>query len=190
MLSTAPCLKRIQPSELQAFAPLARETFKQGFAEFFPPELLQDYVKNHLNDERIAEQLCDPQNIFMWISNDASIVGYIKIIPHATQYFEFLEEDVEHPVKPCFLERFYLLDSAKGSGIAMRAMNELLVWIKANTTCESVYLTVYEHNLRAQRFYEKVSFHKIGMSIYPFSDSFKPRDFILCIPLSPPLSAL
>ena len=59
------------------------------------------------------------------------------------------------------LKRIYVLEEFHGKGVAQRLMNFVIQSAQANQY-QVVWLGVWEHNYRAQKFYEKYSFVHSG----------------------------
>lgn len=80
-------------------------------------------------------------------------VGYAKIGPLALP--------IDGAPDAVQLHQLYLLDEAKGKGIA----GELMDWVFAHARAEgasAVFLSVYVDNHRARRFYQRLGFADIG----------------------------
>ncbi len=58
------------------------------------------------------------------------------------------------------------MKDSQGSGLAHLAMQELITWVNANTQCDTIHLTVFVENHRAQKFYQKYGFIYAGDTIY------------------------
>ncbi len=59
------------------------------------------------------------------------------------------------------LQRIYLLNMVQGSGLGNKVMNFVLE-IAKSANCRSIWLGVWEHNVKAIRFYENHGFIKTG----------------------------
>jgi ribosomal protein S18 acetylase RimI-like enzyme len=86
------------------------------------------------------------------------MVGYAKLQENS-------KEDCVSDDNPIELSRLYVLKDFHGQGIADRLMNECLD-IAGRKNYRTMWLGVWEHNFRAQRFYEKLGFVKVGSHVF------------------------
>jgi RimJ/RimL family protein N-acetyltransferase len=63
-----------------------------------------------------------------------------------------------------------VLKPFQGSGLANKAMQALLEWIKNHTSCDAIHLTVFSENHRAYKFWQKQGFQHVGNSLYRVGD--------------------
>jgi diamine N-acetyltransferase len=99
-----------------------------------------------------------PVRTFFVIEDAAGPLGYAR-----------LWEDPETPEfclgRAVELVRFYMARRAIGTGLAGELMEYVLRHARRNGF-EEVYLGVWEKNGRAQRFYEKWGFAKVGEKVF------------------------
>ncbi|MFN7310208.1 MAG: GNAT family N-acetyltransferase, partial [Vampirovibrionales bacterium] len=116
--------------------------------------------------------LSDPANMFfsVWDEHSGALAGYIKIIPQCRKFLDDMDEGHLKPKNSTYLERFYLLNSFHGKGIAQKAMQATLDWIKQNTESDAIHLTVFTENPRAYTFYQRFGFEHVGNTVYMVGD--------------------
>ena len=82
-------------------------------------------------------------------------------------YLQFMEDYSGFPEirkwKALELKRIYVLDTFHGKGIAQKLMDFILKFALENKY-EVVWLGVWEHNTRAQKFYAKYGFENSGFT--------------------------
>jgi ribosomal protein S18 acetylase RimI-like enzyme len=82
-------------------------------------------------------------------------------------YLHFKEDYTNFPTerkwKALELKRIYVLKEYQGKGIAQKLMDHILDFA-AEHEYEMVWLGVWEHNVRAQKFYEKYGFKNSGFT--------------------------
>jgi RimJ/RimL family protein N-acetyltransferase len=175
-----PKIRRATLNDLELLSRLSAETFIETFGKNYSEEDLNEYLTQRLSKKAIEGELKDPENIFFLIENlpqapieNAEVEdceqyssGYIKITPNSDKFLNDLSDKFEKPLRSCYLERFYLLKDSQGSGLAHLAMQELITWVNANTQCDTIHLTVFVENHRAQKFYQKYGFIYAGDTIY------------------------
>jgi GNAT superfamily N-acetyltransferase len=59
------------------------------------------------------------------------------------------------------LHRLYVDESVKGAGVAAALMEDAIAWARGRGAT-ALYLSVWEHNERAQRFYRRFGFEDHG----------------------------
>jgi diamine N-acetyltransferase len=162
-----PKIRRATINDLKVLSDLSIQTFIETFGANYSKEDLNEYSSQSLSKKVIERELKDPKNIFFLIENSPQESnGYIKITPNNDKFLNDLSDKFKKPLKSCYLERFYLLKDSQGSGLAHLAMQELITWIKANIQCDTIHLTVFVENHRAQKFYQKYGFVYAGDTIY------------------------
>jgi ribosomal protein S18 acetylase RimI-like enzyme len=79
------------------------------------------------------------------------------------------------------LHRLYVDESVKGAGVAAALMDDCIAWARAQNA-SALYLSVWENNERAQRFYRRFGFE--DHSEWDFMvGATADRDFIWKLPL-------
>ena len=104
----------------------------------------------------------------VWLATQADVcVGYCQLAA--------LNLPVAKPLTPCReIVRLYIHPDWQGGGLADAFMRQMLF----NCADEHVYLGVYSENTRAQRFYARYGFRKIGEYDY-YVGSHIDREWIL-----------
>lgn len=140
--------------------PLAIKIFNDTFADnpLNKPEDMQVYIAAAFSLEQTRSELADKESVFFIAEADGKMIGYAKIQEQTS------EECVSDP-RPIELSRLYVLKDFHGQGIAERLMNECFHFARGRSYW-TMWLGVWEHNFRAQRFYEKLGFRKVGSHIF------------------------
>lgn len=151
-------LATIDDSEI--LSKIARQSFYEAFA---------DNPKNHPNDmklymdeafsvETISSELVDEDNIYLIANLKNELAGYAKIRLNS-------REDCISEGKTIELCRLYALDKFIGKGIGKTLMQSYFELVKENN-CEIAWLGVWEFNYKAQEFYKKFGFEKVGEHVF------------------------
>jgi ribosomal protein S18 acetylase RimI-like enzyme len=146
--------------DAERLAPLAIEIFNDTFAAnpLNKPEDMKAYIAEAFSLEQIRGELSDNDTIVMIVEVDKQMIGFAKLSEHS------VEECVDDQ-NPIELQRFYILREYHGRGIAQKLMEECLS-IARLKKYQTIWLGVWEFNHRAQRFYEKLGFRKVGTHIF------------------------
>ena len=129
-------------------ATLARDSFSETFGPLYSPADLAAFLTGHTTDAW-ARILASPENSVQVIDADGALAGYARLGPPKLPF--------EPEAGAIELRQFYLLRPAHGSGLA----DKLMEWVLAEASARgapALYLSVFEDNHRAQRFYARHGF--------------------------------
>ncbi len=141
-------------------APLAVNIFNETFADnpLNKPEDMRAYIAEFLSVETFHRDLAAKDSIFFIAEVDGKIIGYAKLKENSN-------EDCVSGENPIELNKLYVAHNFHGQGIAQTLMEKCFAEAK-NKNYQTMWLGVWEHNYRAQRFYEKLGFTRVGSHIF------------------------
>jgi diamine N-acetyltransferase len=156
------------PGEGTALAECAAATFPMACPPEMTAEDISDYVAANLGEQHFEQYLADPRRSLLVVEDDAEVsprlAGYSMLI-HTPPADE--EVRAALTVQPAsMLSKFYVRADAHGSGLAHRLMAATLDTAR-RAGAHAVWLSVNEHNLRAQKFYAKNGFRTVGGMDFP-----------------------
>lgn len=153
-------IRRGTVGDAETLAPLAVVIFNDAFAAnpLNKPEDMREYIAEAFSLEQTRRELADEKFIFFIAEVEGSMIGYAKLHEHST-------EDCVADNDPIELGRLYILKDFHGRGIAEKLMNECFE-IARRKNYRTMWLGVWEHNFRAQKFYEKLGFARVGEHIF------------------------
>jgi len=131
---------------------LFRSIFTETFAHLYKSEDLAAFMAKFTLD-RWQSELADPSFAYRIAELDGMPVGYAKIGP--------MDLPADHGDRPIELYQFYLLNEARGRGIAQ----DLMAWVIDTARAmggEELFLSVFTENHRARRFYQRFGFAEVG----------------------------
>ena len=132
-------------SEIEMLQKISRSTFKQTFSDFNTEENMREYLEKNLSWDQLRFELESPSTEFYFIYVDDKLSGYLKL--NISDSFE--------------IERIYMLSEFQGMGLGKRVMH--FAFSKAKSLgFNSLWLGVWEHNLKAISFYTAVGFTAYG----------------------------
>lgn len=123
------------------------------------PAAVDLFVAEHLTPERFTEYVADPGRAVLLAEQDGRTVGYAMLV-HGDPYDADARAVVRH-LPTTELSKIYVLPSAHGGGVA-RALLEASVDVAREIGAAGIWLGTNQHNVRAQRFYEKSGFERVG----------------------------
>jgi ribosomal protein S18 acetylase RimI-like enzyme len=149
-------------SDVKIVSALAITTFYEAYFEQDDSKNLAGYVLESFSPEQIEKQLADKNSTFFIAEVGRGAVGYAKMRENAPAECVRGENTVE-------IQRIYILEKMKGKGVGDALMRKCFDEARRKGY-ESVWLGVWEENHRAQRFYRKYGFEKVGTIEFPYGD--------------------
>ncbi|GGK60827.1 N-acetyltransferase family protein [Rufibacter glacialis] len=135
-------------------ADLGWRTFDETFAAYNKPEDMEVFRPTMYAPEIQAAELADPHTEFLLVEAAGEAVAYVK--------WNTAPAPAEISGKrPFQISRLYLLKAWTGRGLGDTLMKTSLGRAQQNGH-DVVWLTVWESNERAIRFYQKYGFKEVG----------------------------
>ena len=152
----------VRPGRLADAAPLsafAARIFHESFAAENNPDDMAAYMAIAFSPAQQERELADPANTYLIAESDGVMVGYTLIKPG-----DDAPECVT--VRPSAeITRFYVDRPWHGAGVARLLMNAA-VEDAQRRGARGIWLGVWEHNVRAVRFYAKSGFRDVGSHVF------------------------
>ena len=142
---------------------LARRLWSETFTglSYYTPEIVKGYTDVAFTEAILEGEISDEKNQFFIVEGDGVLVGYAKM--EIRKPVEIIQSK-----KPIYLSRLYLDRQCHGTGLAKRVLDRLNDKAGALGFL-SLWLSVYELNVPAVKFYKKHGFQKVGEWDYPFT---------------------
>ncbi len=155
--------------EAQSLRDFLELTFKDTYSSQNSPEDIVKHVANKFNLETILAELQNDDYQYFVVKQGEEIVACCKVVKN-----HLLEGISKKTVE---IERFYVHPAQKGKGLGRKLMDYCLVWaIKKHF--ELIWLGVWEHNLNAMAFYQKMGFQQFGTHVFVLGDDAQ-TDYVL-----------
>jgi ribosomal protein S18 acetylase RimI-like enzyme len=171
MTATPPRLRPVTEAEAPQLAQLAHDAFVAAFAAQNTEADLAAYVQKAFAPEQVRVELAHPANQFFWLEVGPELAGYCKL--------NFHEQPKGMPNAHLMkISRFYLLPGFVGRpGLAQFMLDQALeVGRRAHRV--GAWLSVWQENPRAIRFYEKNGFATFGTTQFEMGQSVQ-QDFMM-----------
>lgn len=157
--------------DIGALVNISKTTFIDAFEDDNDPVDFSKYVNISFSNKMLLEQLQNADSTFYFVFDSKEVlVGYFKINQFHAQT-EFQDNDGLE------LERIYVLNAQQNKGYGQLMLEEVIK-IAKNRMKAYVWLGVWEKNLAAIRFYERLGFTKHGTHPY-FIGNDEQTDWIL-----------
>lgn len=142
------------PNDLKMVQEIGRETFKETFESQNTAEDMEKYLRESFSDDKLTKEMLNKDSSFYLAFINDKPAGYLKI------NFNDSQTEPDHPGS-MELERIYVLQSSKRMGIGSKLLETAIERAK-EAKVSHIWLGVWEHNIPAQKFYEKYGFIRKG----------------------------
>lgn len=163
-------VRRCTVEDLDTLRNLSIDTYVETFEAYNTPENMAEYLGRAYDAKKLKRELEDGNVTFMFAYYEGALAGYLKLNERPSQT-EF------NDVKSLEVERLYVLKAYQDKGIG-RYLMELAIATAKERNKEYIWLGVWERNFKAQRFYGRYNFYRIGEHVFRMGDD--PQiDYIL-----------
>ncbi len=153
--------------DAEALSDVAAATFPLACPPELTDESIETFIADVLSDERFGDYLSDPQRVVLKAVTGNEIVGYAMLIagePVDAAVAALIER------RPALeISKMYVMPGHHGSGISAALMDAVVDYAR-NGGYPVVWLGVNQLNKRAQRFYGKHGFHRVGTKTFTVGD--------------------
>ncbi len=156
------------PADAAALAAFAARTFCETFAHLYPPNDLAAYLAKSYGEAIQGEEIESVETVTLLAFDDAALIGYAQSGP--------MDLRIAHDPGDLELYRLYVAAEAKGAGVAQALMRRVIERARQQGA-GALWLSVWENNERAQRFYRRCGFAHIGEHKFMVGKT-ADRDFI------------
>lgn len=172
-------VRRAEASDAAALAELAALTFPLACPPHTSEAAKAAFIATNLSRENFTAYLADPARAIFVAEEDGALIGYTMLIAG-----EPTDADVAAAVtlRPSVeLSKCYVHPDAHGAGAAS-ALLAASIAHAAEAGAAGMWLGVNQQNARAQRFYGKQGFARVGTKRFLVGDRFED-DFVFERPL-------
>jgi len=147
-------IRKAGVEDLDVLLPLIKTTFFVAFEHQNNPEDFKAYTDKAFAPERVLSELQNPHSEFFFAMYDNEHVGYLKLNCGTAQSDVKDQESLE-------VERLYVLKEHQSKQVGKLLMDFAEERAKVKHL-KYIWLGVWEHNTRAQSFYQRNGFEKFG----------------------------
>lgn len=153
-----------------ALADLKAGTFLETFAADNDPAQVEAHLARELIPESVERTLKDERSSTWWLLDDGLPVGFLKVNRAGAQTEPDLDDGLE-------VEQIYVRASHHGQGLGGLLMERAISTARSEGFA-SIWLGVWEKNLRAIAFYEHLGFVPFGDHTFLFGNE-EQRDVLM-----------
>lgn len=158
------------PADLPVLQAVSRATFADTFGAENSAADLAAYLDRAYSLEQLSSELAQPTTQFIFVRVDETVAGYLKVNWGSSQSDHEGENLLE-------VERIYILPDFKRQGLG-RQLFTYAEQLARQLEKAGIWLGVWEHNLPAQKFYQRLGFQEIGDHVFQLGSDAQ-RDLIL-----------
>lgn len=129
---------------------ISKQTFIETFSNSNTTEDIDEYVNERLSQQHLANELMNEYSNFYFACYNGEVIGYLKLNKGPSQT-ELKEADSIE------IERIYVLKAFHGLKIGQLLLDHA-IQIAKKSQMKSIWLGVWERNIRAIEFYKKNGF--------------------------------
>lgn len=150
-------------SLLPALLPVARRIFTDTFAHLYDRDAFEKFCDRvYAVDGPMSRDFSDPAVHWRVATCNGEPVGYAKLTP--------LRAPAPDPAPSALeLQQIYVLAEWQGAGVA-QALMAWAIYTARDLGADELYLTVFDHNHRAKRFYARNGFQEVGRCTFRLGD--------------------
>ncbi len=152
-------IRRAASDDVDSLAFLAAATFPLACPPHTAPEDAAAFVLEHLSAAAFRRYLDDPDRIVLVAEQQGRMIGYTMLVVGEPQDEDVAAAVVLRPTSE--LSKCYVVPGQHGKGVAARLMLASLDAARERGAA-GIWLGVNQENQRAQRFYVKSGFRKVG----------------------------
>ena len=142
-------------ADATALSVVSSQTFYDTFTGTCTEQDMQSFLEEYFNLKQVQAELSNENDFYYLAESDGKVIGYLR----------FMEDYRNLPLmkewKALELKRIYVSKEFHGKGIAQQLM-DFAIQFATESKYEVIWLGVWEHNLRAQKFYGKYGFVNSG----------------------------
>jgi len=162
------------PDDAALLHSLAAATFALACPPGTTAEAIAAFIAANLSEAKFRDYLADPARDLLLVELDGTAVGYSMLVAADPGDPDVAAVVTRRPAVE--LSKVYLLAEAHGTGASAELMRQSIA-VAAARGAASVWLGVNQLNARANRFYEKSGFAKVGVKHFLVGDKLED-DFV------------
>ncbi|MFJ4655922.1 GNAT family N-acetyltransferase [Nocardia sp. NPDC088792] len=160
MSDSAVRVDRAELTDAAELSKVAAATFPMACPPTTTPENMAVFIAEMLSEDRFRDYLTDPSRVVLKAVRDGQIVGYALLNSGEPTHPAVAHVITERPVTE--LSKLYVLPGFHGDGVSAALMSEAVATARS-TGSVAMWLAVNQENVRAQRFYGKQGFARVGI---------------------------
>ena len=155
-------IKECSLEDIEKVKYISEKTFYETFSGDNTEENMENYLKENFSYDKMTSEISNTYSKFYIVESNDEVVAYMKINFDKAQTEEGYDNTIE-------VQRIYVLEDFKGKRIG-KALIQKAIEIGKESKVDYLWLGVWEHNIKAIGFYEKLGFKKFDTHIFKLGD--------------------
>lgn len=169
-------LRAATPADAAALSVFAGENFPDAAPAVVPREAVAAFIAEHLSQQALKQAIASgAYTVNLVLNAEGQIIAYSAIDTVQPQ-------PAEVAGNAAYLSKFYVGASARGMGISGVLMQQL-VKDAQSAGYDGIHLGTHQENYRAQTFYEKMGFKRVGTRTFQLTPDVIGEDYIYYLQL-------
>ena len=147
-------IRKVLPEEVEELKVISEDTFRETFAHDNTESQLQAYFDTALSEEVLLDEITHEESRYFFIIVDDVKAGFLKTNVGSAQTEQHLDNAFQ-------IQRIYISQAFQGMGLGKRLF-EFALQEARDLGCDWAWLGVWEHNTKAQAFYNRYGFEKFS----------------------------
>lgn len=141
---------------------ISEKTFYETFSNENTKEDMDNYLRDHFSFEKLEHEIRNDYSRFYIVEEKEEVVAYMKL------NFDKAQTEPGH-YNSLEVQRIYVLKEYKGKHIG-KLLIQKAIEIGLSNNISYIWLGVWENNINAIKFYEKLGFQKFDTHIFKLGD--------------------
>ncbi len=151
-------INKVQLNDISQLQEIGRETFYSTFVDTCSAEDMAQYLEEGFSMEKLTAELNDQNSEIYFAVFSGNVVGYLKL------NFESSQTELQDN-QAMEIERIYVLEAFQGKKVGL-ALYKKALHIAIERAMQSIWLGVWENNMKALSFYKKQGFIEFDQHIF------------------------
>ncbi len=163
-------------------AEVAAITFPLACPPHSPPEAIRGFIEHNLSPTQFRNYIADDAAAVLIATDGSGVIGYCLVLHRDPPDPDVAAVVVGQPVSE--VSKMYVLPDHHGAG-ASHALMDAAIDVATDHHSEVLWLGVNNENVRAQRFYAKKGFARVGTKTFNLAGVIE-HDYVLSRQLTEP----
>lgn len=155
-------IKECNLNDIEKIKYISEKTFYETFSEENTKEDIDNYLKENFSYEQLESEIKNDNSKFFIVENDKDVVAYMKLNLDKAQTETGHTNTIE-------VQRVYVSLEFKGKQVGKKLIQKAIE-IGKNNNLRYIWLGVWENNINAIKFYEKLGFEKFDSHIFKLGE--------------------
>jgi len=151
-------IREAQLTDMPELREVAISSYNDAFASFNTTENMEAYFEESYNLPTLERELLQPDSKLFLACEDNKIAGFSRL-RESSEVLDILGSNTVE------LQRLYVLTAVHGKSVGKLLMEASLAYA-GDRGYSWIWLGVWEHNYRAQKFYDKYGFEKFSEHVF------------------------